>query len=169
MLQHMTTPTPSGSVPSTRHAKVQLAPPPPALMKVVNPLVRRILRSRPLGRRLALQALLEFDGRRSGRHYRTPLCLHDIGGVAMVFTERPWRMNFVSAIPVTVTQRGQRRSGRGELLDATPLEVGTAMRTALDNGASAFELGLKVARGYQPTIADLSTIGRSLIRIDFAD
>jgi hypothetical protein len=70
---------------------------------------------------------------------------------------------------VVVTQRGRRRTGRAELLRATPLEVGTAIRAALDRGASAFELGLRVERGYQPTVADLSAIPRHLIRIDYDD
>jgi hypothetical protein len=136
-------------------------------MRVVNPFVRPVLRSRRLGRRLSLQALLEFNGRRSGRRYRVPVCLHDIDGQATVFTERPWRLNLAGGADVTVTQRGVRRRGRATLMDASPLEIGHAMRAALDNGATAFELGLKVERGHQPTIADLSAIPRHLIRIDF--
>jgi hypothetical protein len=92
-----------------------------------------------------------------------------VDGVPIVFTERPWRLNFTDPAPVTVTHRGRVRSGRAVLLQATPEQVGTALRTALDNGASAFEIGLKVRRSYDPTVADLSTIARSLIRIDFDD
>lgn len=149
--------------------KVRLAPPPPALMRRINPLVRRILTSPALGRHIGLQALLEFKGRRTGKRLRVPVCLHTIDGVPMVFTERPWRLNFTDPVPVTVTQRGRVRHGRAVLLHATPQQVGTALRTALDNGAAAFEVGLKVGRGYDPTVADLSTIARSLIRIDFDD
>ncbi|MDQ4112750.1 MAG: hypothetical protein M3306_16915 [Actinomycetota bacterium] len=49
------------------------------------------------------------------------------------------------------------------------MQVGTALRAALDNGASPFELGLKVSGSEEPTIADLSTIARGVIRIDFDD
>lgn len=136
-------------------------------MRMVNPFVRRVLRSPRLGRRLALQALLEFDGRKSGRHYCVPVCVHDINGVAMVFTGRQWRLNFAGGVPVTVTQRGERRVGRGELVIASPIEVGTALRTAFHNGASAFELGLKVERGHRPTLEDLAAIEQHMIRIDF--
>jgi hypothetical protein len=149
--------------------RVRLGPPPPALMRMVNPLVRRLLTSRAFGRRIALQALLEFTGRRSGKKLRVPVCLHTIDGVPMVFTERPWRLNFTDPAPVTVTQQGRVRRGRAVLLHATPQQVGTALRMALDNGASAFEVGLKVRKAYDPTVADLSTIARSLIRIDFDD
>jgi hypothetical protein len=149
--------------------KVRLSPPPPALMRIVNPLVRRFLTTRRIGRRIGLQALVEFDGRRTGRRLRVPVCVHDVDGVATVFTERPWRLNFTDGAAVTVTQRGRVRDGRAQLLWATPEEVGAAMRTALDNGASAFELGLKVERGYKPTATDLAGIARSAIRIDFSD
>jgi hypothetical protein len=135
-------------------------------MRAVNPLVRRLLHTSVVGRRLSLQAVLEFRGRRTGRLLRVPVCVHDVDGVATVFTERPWRHNFTDGAPVVVTQRNIRRSGRAILLDLTPGQVGAALRTALDNGASPFELGLKVDRGYEPTIDDLAAIPRAVIRID---
>ncbi|MFG1791215.1 grhN [Nocardia sp. NPDC049149] len=122
-----------------------------------------------MGPRIALKALLEFTGRRSGKMIRVPVCLHDIDGVPTVFTERPWRLNFTESTPVTVTVQGRVRHGRAVLVRTTPQELGTAMRKALDHGASPFELGLKTSRGYDPTIADLSRIARWMIRVDFAD
>ncbi|UGT62807.1 grhN [Nocardia asteroides] len=148
---------------------VRLAPPPPALMRVVNPLVRRVLANRRLGRRIPLQALLEFTGRRSGRRLRVPVCLHSVDGVPTVFTERPWRLNFTEPAPVVVTQRGRVRTGHAVLLHVGPVERGRAMRQALDNGATPFELGLKVGRGHTPTADELSAIARSLIRVDFPE
>lgn len=107
---------------------VRLSPPPPQLMRLVNPLVRRVLTTRSLGRR-----------------------------------------NFAGGAPVTVTHRGRVRRGRALLLEATPAEAGAAFRAAPDDGATPFELGLKVPRGYEPTEADLATIARSLIRVDYDD
>lgn len=153
----------------TATTRVRLAGPSPALMRMVNPLVRRILANPRLGRRIHLKALLEFTGRRSGKTIRVPVCLHTIDGVPTAFTERPWRLNFTDPAPVTVTHQGRVRHGRALLLRATPNEVGTALRKALDNGASPFELGLKVSGSYDPTIEDLSTIARGVIRIDFDD
>lgn len=147
--------------------RVRLAPPPPALMRMINPLVRRVLTSPTLGQRISLQALLEFTGRRSGKALRVPVCLHMIDGVPTVFTERPWRLNFTDPIPVAVTQQGRVRYGRAVLMPSTPQELGTALREALDNGATPFELGLKISRGYNPTAEDLSAITRWRIRIDF--
>jgi hypothetical protein len=154
---------------ATATTRVRLAPPPPTLMRMINPLVRRILTNPRLGRRIALKALLEFTGRRSGKTIRVPVCLHTIDGVPTVFTERPWRLNFTDPAPVTVTQQGRVRHGRAVLLEATPQELGTALRAALDNGATPFELGLKISGSAEPTIADLATIARGVIRIDFDD
>ncbi|EHI39332.1 LOW QUALITY PROTEIN: hypothetical protein OPAG_01921, partial [Rhodococcus opacus PD630] len=51
----------------TDTANVRLNPPPPQLMRLVNPLVRRVLTTRSLGRRIRRQGLIEFTGRRTGR------------------------------------------------------------------------------------------------------
>ncbi|WP_248965437.1 hypothetical protein [Sphaerisporangium perillae] len=110
--------------------------------------------------------LLQFVGRRSGRVVRVPVALHMIDGVPMAFTHRRWRLNFTGGAPVTVTHRGQVHRGHGVLLHATPEQVGTALRKALDNGTSPFVLGLKVARSYDPTIADLAAVGTSMIQFE---
>ncbi|MEU0540416.1 grhN [Nocardia sp. NPDC005978] len=152
---------------TTTTPKVRLAPPPPALMRMINPFVRRILADPRLGRRIDLQVLLECTGRITGRTLRIPVCLHTIDGVPTVFTERPWRLNFTDPAPVTITRHGQVRAGHAVLLHPTPLELGAALRQALDHGATPFELGLKVSRGHEPTVEDLSAITRSMIRVDF--
>ncbi|MEV0355846.1 grhN [Nocardia sp. NPDC050697] len=154
---------------TTTTTEVRLSPPPRALMRMLNPLVRRVLTTRWLGRRIPLMALLEFGGRRSGATFRVPVCLHTIDGTPTVFTPRSWRLNFTEPAPVVVTQGGRVRHGRAVLLHATPRERGLAMRQALDNGATPFELGLKVARGHHITAADLETVGNALIRIDFTE
>jgi hypothetical protein len=153
----------------TATANVRLSLPPPKLMRLVNPLVRRILATSALGRHIQLQGMIEFTGRRSGRAVRVPVCLHDVDGETLIFTERPWRLNFAGGAPVTVTHRGRVRHGRAVLLDAPPAQIGAALRAALDNGATPFELGLKVTRGYHPTSDDLAAIHRGLIRVEFDD
>ncbi|MFC8041960.1 grhN [Nocardia sp. NPDC057353] len=154
---------------TTTTSGVRLAPPPRALMRTINPLVRRVIAHPRLGRRVPLMALLEFTGRRSGAPLRVPVCLHSIDGVPMVFTPRSWRLNFTEPAPVAVTRCGRVRRGYAVLLRVTPQERGTALRRALDNGATPFELGLKVDRGHEITAGELSGIGLALIRIDFSE
>jgi hypothetical protein len=131
--------------------------------------VRRVLAVPSLARRLPRQGVLEFAGRRSGRTRRVPVCLHRIDGQTLVFTERPWRNNFRGGAAVTVTHRGRIHHARGVLLDATPAQAGAALLAALHAGATPFELGLRITRGYQPTAADLASIAPTLISIDFDD
>ena len=148
---------------------VRLQPPPPKLMRIVNPLVRRVLTMAPFGRRMRRQAVLGFQGRRSGRSHRVPVCLFDVDGAVMVFTTRSWRFNFVDGAPVTVTHQGRRRRARATLLDTNPEQVGRAVRAALDNGAIPFQIGLKMPRNYNPTVAELAALPLRLIHVAFEE
>jgi hypothetical protein len=138
-------------------------------MRVVNPLVRAVLTSRLLGRRARPIMLIEFEGRRSKRQIRVPVAVHVIDGDVIAFTGRPWRHNFTGQIAVAVWYLGVAYHGTGSLLTATPQQVGQALRTALDNGASPSILGLKMPRSYQPTIAELGAVGLSMIRFSTPD
>jgi hypothetical protein len=81
-------------------------PPPPALLKATNTVMRPLLSS-PLGSRMGGVMLLEFRGRRTGRTIQIPVNSHLVDGVPMAFTERPWRLNFEGRAAVKVTYRGQ--------------------------------------------------------------
>jgi hypothetical protein len=131
---------------------------------MVNPLVRRVLAASPLASRIGTIALVEVRGRRTGRVLRIPMGLHDIDGVPTAFTCRRWRLNFTDSAKVTVTRRGQPRRGTAVLVAAKPGQVGTALRTALGNGASPFVLGLKIDKRHHPSIAELDGAGLSMIQ-----
>lgn len=146
--------------------RVRLQPPPPALMRVLNVVVRRVLRTPALGRRMTGKGVLEFVGRRSGRRLRVPVCLHHVDGETLVLTKRAWRLNFAGGAPLVVTTDGRQRSGRATLLDAAPAQVGHAVRAALDSGATPFDLGLKMPRRCDPTEAELAALPLGIIRID---
>lgn len=147
--------------------KVRLNPPPRRLMRMVNPLVRRVLTAPKLGGRISKIVIVEFVGRRTGRTYRVPAGLQMIDGVPTVFTCRAWRWNFAGGAPVTVVQRATARRGRAVLLDAAPELLGVALRQALNNGATPFDLGLKVARGHRPTVAELGSVDLAMIQFEF--
>ncbi len=145
-------------------------PPPPAVLRGVNVVMRPLLSS-PLGGRISGVMLLEFSGRRSGRKIKVPVNFNLVDGVAMAFTGAPWRHNFTGGAPATVTHRGRRHHTRGTLVPMTPDEMGEAVRKSLDTGGSAQRLGIRTARGHVPTAADLaglgSALGTSVIKFDF--
>jgi hypothetical protein len=150
---------------------VWLAPPPPdAMLKVMNMVMKPLLAS-PLGRRIDGVMLLEFQGRRSGRTIRTPVNYNDVDGVPMAFTLRPWRHNFEGGATATVTHRGKARRARGTLVPMTPEQMAHAVRASLDTGGSAQRMGIRMTKGHQPTEDELSSLGpglgTSVIRFDF--
>lgn len=145
-------------------------PPPPAVLKVMNVVMRPLLSS-PLGRRIGGVMLLDFKGRRTGRRLKLPVNFHLVDGIPMAFTDAPWRHNFEGGHPVTVTHRGRVFETTGTLLSMTPREMGQAVRTSLDNGGSAQRMGIRTAPGHDPTAAELAdlgpALGKAVIRFDF--
>src|SRR4051812_50090428 len=68
--------------------------PPDAMLRFVNPLLRVLVPS-PAGRVFpGSVGVLRFTGRRSGRTLRIVAGLHHVDGALVVFTSRPWRLNF---------------------------------------------------------------------------
>jgi len=98
-------------------------PPPPAVLRGMNVVMRPLLSS-PLGRRINGVMLLQFTGRRSGRTIKVPVNFHLVDGVPMAFTDAPWRRNFAGGAPVTVIHRGRRHNTHGTLVSLTPEEMG---------------------------------------------
>lgn len=145
-------------------------PPPPAALKAMNVVMRPMLKS-PLGRRMPGIMLLEFRGRRTGRTVKVPVNFHLVDGIPMAFTEARWRHNFTAEAQVTVRHRGVVHKTMGTLVPMTPEAMGFAIRKSLDTGGSAQRMGIRTARGHEPTAAELtelgSAIGSSAIRFDF--
>jgi hypothetical protein len=145
-------------------------PPPPAVLRAMNVVMRPLLSS-PLGSRINGVMLLDFRGRRSGREIKVPVNFHLVDGVPMAFTEAPWRHNFKGGAPVTVTHRGHAHNTRGTLVPMAPEEMGEAVRKSLDTGGSAKRMGIRTARGHEPTAAELAglgpALGTSVVRFDF--
>jgi hypothetical protein len=144
---------------------VRLKPPPEALLRVFNPVVRAGLGSPFSPVFPSWMAVLEFTGRRSQTPYRIPVGLHDVDGTPTVFSERPWRLNFKSGAAVTVIAHGKRRDGWGELI-ADRDKVGSAFMVALARRRPR-DLGISVRKGHQPTAQELASIGSDMITIRY--
>ena len=92
--------------PSERHVR-NVHPPEWLMKKIVNPINRTVGRS-PLGRLMGPVVVLEFDGRKSGKHYAVPVMSYDYNGATVVFTDGRWAANFKGGAPVVVHRRGQK-------------------------------------------------------------
>jgi len=140
--------------------------PPDAVLRLVNPLLRTLVPS-PVGRLLpGSVAVLRFTGRRSGRTLRIVAGVHDLDGASVVFTSRPWRLNFRGGRAVEVAQSGKWRHGTADLVE-DPEQVAAALRQVLAAGTSPRLLGLRMQRGHVVGAQDVSATGRTLVRLDF--
>ena len=151
---------------------VEGAEPPEALARVVNPVIKVLLRSplhRPFSRHLML---LAFRGRKTGKTYEVVVGRHELDGALLVptgTTGRRWRLNFRGRTSVEVTLEGRRQRGWGELVEE-PDEVARVHQLLLDRvGAkNARRLGLRVNVDREPTEEELKVplAGRGVVRIE---
>ena len=145
---------------------VRLRPPPKPVLRVLNPVIRRLLLS-PLAPRMpAPMAVLEFTGRRSGRRFEVCVGVHEVAGGPVVFTEAPWRRNFAEGRDVVLRRGEQRRAGRGLLVE-DPEAVAHALGQAVERVGPG-GLALRVAPGHHVTHDDLRRLGRSMVRLDLS-
>ena len=147
---------------NTTTQTVRDARPPAAVIMLLNPIMRRVLRT-PLGRAIKPFALLEFTGRRSGRRYRVPVGWHAIDGTTVVFTPASWSVNFAAAIPVEVRHRGRVEAMTGTLVTDPDL-VASALNTLFTDGAPPRAVGLDMQSGHTVTATDVVAVNRAMIR-----
>ena len=142
---------------------------PEALARVVNLVIKVLLRSplhRPFSRHLML---LAFRGRKTGKTYEVVVGCHEVDGALLVPTGRRWRLNFRGGTTAEVTLGGIRRRGRGKLIEE-PDEVARIHRLLLGRIGlkKARRLGLKVNVDREPTDDELKVplAGRGVVRIE---
>jgi hypothetical protein len=144
-------------------AQVSSSTPSPVVLRMINPVVRMWVAT-PLSRRIGHRlAELRFNGRKSGREYRIPVGLHDVGEWRVVFTSEVWRLNFRHGAPLTVKTGGRTFEATGTLVE-DPEEVARALQHAIDSGASLSLLGLKMEKGHRITADDVRDM-RDMVRV----
>lgn len=140
--------------------------PPEAFIRILNPLMRTILRT-PLGRTVRPFALLEFHGRRSGRRYRIPVGWHNLDGTPVVLTPAAWRANFAHSLPVAVRHRGHKQHMTATLV-TDPEEVASAIQWLIASGDAARNMGIDIPEDHAFTAQDVIAVNRALLRFTAA-
>jgi hypothetical protein len=138
------------------------ARPPSAVVAVLNPINRVALRT-PFGRVIKPVALLEFEGRRTGRRLRVPVLWHPVRDGGYVFSPATWPPNFAHGALATVTHRGRRREVHGTLV-RDPQLVADAFNELLAAGTKSNHTGLHIAPDHEVTADDVVNVNRALIR-----
>jgi hypothetical protein len=142
---------------------VEGAEPPEKLAKIVNPIMKMLLRSPPLHRLVSRHLmLLTFKGRKTGRAYTVVVGRHEVDGKLIVplgTTGRRWRLNFRGGTPVEVMMEGTLRRGWGELVE-DPEEVARVHGLLLDRVSlkNVRRLGLRVNVHRRPTNEELKAV-----------
>jgi len=138
------------------------APPPRAALRVINPIVRLLLRT-PLSRLIEPLALLEFEGRRSGQPCQVVVGWHFIDDQPLVVTPAMWRANFRDGGAARVRWQGTYGEFVGTL-DTDPDTVAEAINTLLSHGATPRSLALRMPAGHVVSAADAVATHRGIVR-----
>jgi hypothetical protein len=138
---------------------VEPGQPPPLVIRLLNPVMKTLLRS-PLHRPLSKQfMLLTVTGRKTGRTYTVPVSRHESDGMLVVFAAGSWRANLRGGAQVGLILDGRKRTGHAEL-EEDPDRVAQAYKARLDRlgVGNARQLGLKVNVGRSPTADEIKPV-----------
>ena len=138
------------------------------LYRVINPVVKKILRSPLHGVLSQNTLLLEFTGRKSGRKLSTPVSYHSSDGVAHCFTRKSfvWWKNLNSAESVYVTIKGKRHLVNPEV-EAENSEIkGRALRHFLRAvPRDAPHSGVSLDTNGDPSVDDIQRVVSDMVYV----
>ena len=151
---------------------VERVKPPDAMVRVANPVMRRLLGSPLHGLVDKNIMLLHFRGRRTGRAYVVAVGRRTIEGRLAALTNSGWRVNFRGGAPVEVTLGGELRRGDAELVE-DPEEVARIYANLIEEYGrekAGRRLGIRINVDRTPTHEELVDMiersGLSMIAID---
>jgi hypothetical protein len=149
---------------SARPAAVEIAHPPQAVLRVINPLLRAALRAPLLGSALKDFMIVTFTGRKTGRRFAVPVSAHHINGELYVLLNAGWKHNFRDGAPAEVRYGGSSTAMTGQLITDSAVVAELARRAAVSYGARKAQrsMGLKFRDGEIPTAADFAEASNRL-------
>lgn len=145
--------------------------PPDAVLRVVNPVMRLLLRT-PVPNPLRKQLMVvSFAGRKTGRRYSIPLSAHWVDNDLYALTGAAWKRNFRGGAAAEVLHDGKTTSMRGELIEDRAAVADLYHRAAEAYGAKEAQraMGLKFRDQQVPALEDFAEafdrIGLAAIRL----
>lgn len=146
--------------------------PPRPIMMVMNTVMKTILRS-PFHKGMSDRLMiLNFTGRKSGKHYSTPVSyIETEPGKLASFTKAAWYKNMMGGAPVTVRVRGQVRKATATTV-TDPLEAARGAQHWVDRyGTDQLQFIGLPNLDHKPTDEELAAIiesqQRVMIRTEF--
>ena len=137
---------------------ITVSHPPEAFLRVVNPIMKLLLRTPFAGPARNQLMVVNFTGRKSGRHYSIPLSAHRIDNNLYAVTSAPWKMNFRDGATAEVLVGGKTTTMRGELIRDPAVVADLSHRIAESYGAKRAQrtMGLKFRDQRVPTLEEFT-------------
>ncbi|MBV9320152.1 MAG: hypothetical protein JO106_09620 [Mycobacterium sp.] len=136
---------------------------PAALLRVVNPIVRLLLRTPFKGVARKKLMVLSFTGRKTARQYSIPFSAHRIDKDLYALTNARWKHNFRGGASARVLHAGKTTTMRGELIEDSAI-VADLYRRSLESYGARFPqrtMGLKFRDRQIPALEDFTdAVGR---------
>jgi hypothetical protein len=141
---------------------VTIAHPPSAVLRLINPVFKALLRTPlrgPMGKQLMV---VSFTGRKTGRRYSIPLSAHHIDGDLYAISGARWKNNFRGGATAEVLHDGRTMTARGEVIDGPATVADLAYRASQAYGAKRAQraLGVKFRDGQVPSLAEFTEAAR---------
>jgi hypothetical protein len=95
---------------------ITVSHPPDAVLRIVNPILKLLLHTPFAGPARNQLMVVNFSGRKSGKHYSIPVTAHVIDGTLFALTGSPWKANFRDGATAQVLHDGKTTTMRGELI-----------------------------------------------------
>ena len=139
-------------------AAITTAPPPDAIMRAVNPLMRYLLRTPFAGGLRKQFMVVSFKGRKTGREFVIPVSAHHVDGDLYALVGGPWKVNFKGGAAAEVLYDGTSKAMRGELIEDRVLTADLFHRCAVAYGVKRAQrmIGLKFRDPRIPTLAEFT-------------
>lgn len=155
-------------MPDESSGRLSAATPPPAVRRVMNPVLRTVLESpvrTPIGKALAV---LTYLGRKSGAQVKVVVGYREVDGGFRVWTNSGWRVNFrgEDGHPAALRIHGRDHLVTGRLVEDEDAVVADAYGY-LAGGGDPRRMGLQVKGDDPVTEADVRAIVPPLSYVEF--
>ena len=117
----------------------------PLMFQILNPMMKGLLKSPLHGVVSSRIMIIGFEGRKSGKHYATPVSYVQEQDEVYCFTHSQWWRNLIGGAPVELHLRGEKRQGtahpEAEDDDLIAEKLGQMLR-AVPSDAPFYEVNL---------------------------
>jgi len=137
---------------------ITVSHPPGAVLRVVNPILRFLLRTPIMGVARKRLMVVSFNGRKTGRQYAIPLSAHRIDNNLYALTGAPWKHNFRDGAAAQVSHDGKTTTMYGDLIQDPSVVADLYRRCSESYGVKGAQrmIGLKFRDQRLPTLEEFT-------------